>query len=124
MRVIILALVVGMAMFQGVVMASTLVDDIKELQRKNGAVDIDITELVSRHISVGQTRNSVETYLKGERFKLYPQRDLLDGSQVMIAAYDVPSNHIFGFHHEIKIILTFTGEQVASVRGDLIYRAF
>jgi hypothetical protein len=124
MRAIILALMVGMTIFQGIAMAGTLIDEVNDMRRKNRTAEIDITEIVLRHVSLGQTRNSVEKYLKSERFELYPQRDLPDGSQVTIAAYDMPSSHIFRFHDEIKIVLTFTNGEVASVRGDLIYRAF
>jgi len=116
-------LMTGFIFFQGCAMAGDIVGDVKQVRHNNKEANIDVSDIVKRYISLSADRNTVEDYLKTQKFMLNNQPVASDGSQTLVAIYSEKSFLNVGFHDEIRVIVVFVSDKVDRTSGKLIYRS-
>lgn len=120
---LIFLLVTGLIFFQGCAMAGDIVGDVKQVRQGNKEANIDISDIVKKYIFSSADRNTVEDYLKAQKFALNNQPIASDGSQTLVAIYSEKSLLNVGFHDEIRVIVVFVNNKVDRASGKLIFRS-
>ncbi|MFN7882003.1 MAG: hypothetical protein ACK5PF_03180 [bacterium] len=113
----------GSYFFQGCAMAGDIVGDVKQVRQANKEANIDISDIVKKYISSSADRNTVEDYLRTQKFALNNQPVASDGSQTLVAIYSEKNLLNVGFHDEIRVIVVFVNNKVDRANGKLIFRS-
>lgn len=119
----IVVLALGLMSIRESVVAVNLIDDIKEVRNNNKAAIIDITNIVTKYITVGAKQDWVESYLTKLGFQLnyFPTKDR--SSKVLIASQMEKQIIPIGFNDEYRIGVEFVNGNAISVSGQIIFQA-
>ncbi len=116
-------MITGLMIFQGYAIAGGIVGDVKQVRQANKEENINISDIVKQYISSSADRNTVEDYLRTQKFALNNQAVASDGSQTLVAIYAEKSLLNVGFYDEIRVIVVFVNNKVDRVTGKLIFRS-
>ncbi|WP_426167535.1 hypothetical protein [Pseudoduganella sp. R-34] len=108
---------------QGSAMAAEFVDEVKEFRSTNKEASADISEIARKYIAAGQSQETVEHYLKAQKFSLNYQPVAAGKVQTLVAVHAGKGADSIGFHDEIRVIVTFEHGVAKRVNSRLIYRA-
>jgi len=105
-------------------MSSNFASEAKGVRQSNKDANIDISDLVTKHIPAGTTKEAVESFLQRNKFSLNYQPIAPDKSQTLIAIFAEKSLRTsFGFHDEIRVIIVFENGITKRASGKLTYRS-
>ncbi|MGC0155359.1 hypothetical protein ACPRNU_23100 [Chromobacterium vaccinii] len=124
MRTVLTAMVLSVfLLFHGCGVDDGIIGDVKQLRKVNGRIDVDISDIVKKHIAIGEKREVVERYLVRYKFRVHYVPILAGEQEAIVAVHIVESSrNILGFHDEIRVIVDFESSVVSSVSGRIIYR--
>jgi hypothetical protein len=110
--------------FQGNLMASNLIEDIKQFRANNKSATVDVSALVKQRIHDGEQRDVVSAQLQQLGFELYWTSNPKSNIDTLLAVYTEKgiSKHL-GFHDEIRIVIEFENHLAKNISGKLIYRS-
>lgn len=109
----------------GCAMSDELINDIKAARADNKAIRVDVTPVLKKHIPVGSSWNKSRARLESIDCTCRTR----SGSQGKSGAYiyDCKANlapwYTLGFGDDLQLVVEVLGENVAGIRGELIYRS-